>query len=196
MTGTKTATETVTTTVQATLTAEQAQQRDALAGRLFEAFNGALDLVAIYIGHKLGYYAALAQGPATSHQLAQRTGTHERYAREWLEQQAVSGILTVDDVRKDAATRAYSVDAATLDVLLNPLGQCNMVPAVRCYVGGVQQLPAILEAYRTGVGLSWADMNADVVGPTRRRACTASTSTRASSRRRARTPARPASPTA
>jgi 2-polyprenyl-3-methyl-5-hydroxy-6-metoxy-1,4-benzoquinol methylase len=151
-------------TVQAPLTAEQAKRRDELAERLFGAFTGALDLVAIYLGHHLGYYKALAeQGPATSAQLAKRTSTNERYAREWLEQQAVSGILHVDDARKDATHRAFSIDASTADVLLNPLGACSFMPGIRCYIAGVAQLPAILEAYRTGGGVSWADMSAEVV---------------------------------
>ena len=40
-----------------------------------------------------------AAGPATSGELAQRTGTAERYAREWLEHQAVAGILSVEDAQ-------------------------------------------------------------------------------------------------
>ncbi|HEV8360526.1 MAG TPA: class I SAM-dependent methyltransferase [Candidatus Thermoplasmatota archaeon] len=150
--------------MQAPLNAEQTKRRDELAGRLFGACSGALDLVAIYIGHHLGYYRALTEhGPATSAQLAKRTGTHERYAREWLEQQAVSGLLHVDDPRKDAAQRTFSIDAGTADVVLNPLGPCNFVPGIRCYIAGVAQLPAILDAYRTGGGVSWAEMSAEVV---------------------------------
>ena len=70
----------------------------ALAGRLFEALLGTADLLNVYLGDRLGLYAALAQGgPATSAELAARAGIAERYAREWLEQQAVGGI---DRVRR------------------------------------------------------------------------------------------------
>ena len=75
-----------------------------LAGRIFESLVGAMDLYAIYIGDKLGFYQALADsGPLTSHHLAERTGTAERYAREWLEQQAVTGILSSSPPRLGAS---------------------------------------------------------------------------------------------
>ncbi|MEJ7762646.1 MAG: hypothetical protein WKF80_07620, partial [Thermomicrobiales bacterium] len=62
---------------------------DALVERLFNATVAAMDVFSVYIGDRLGYYRSLAEdGPATSAELAARTGTAERYAREWLEQQA------------------------------------------------------------------------------------------------------------
>ena len=46
------------------------------------------------IGDQLGLYRALAaHGPLTSAELADRTGTHERYVREWLNAQAASGYV-------------------------------------------------------------------------------------------------------
>ena len=60
------------------------------ADRLLAATLGGMDLVAIHLGRSLGWYQALVDdGPLTSVDLAARTGTQERYAREWLEQQAV-----------------------------------------------------------------------------------------------------------
>ena len=71
---------------------------DALAERLFGALLGAIDVQTVYLGDRLGLYAALAEGgSATSGELAARTGVAERYAREWLEQQAVGSILDCDD---------------------------------------------------------------------------------------------------
>jgi hypothetical protein len=65
---------------------------------VFAATLGTFEVLSIYLGDRLGWYRALAEaGPLARGRLAERTGTHERYAREWLEQQAVSGILTVDD---------------------------------------------------------------------------------------------------
>ena len=70
--------------------------RDALAGRLFEALIGTFDLLSVQLGIELGLYAALRDdGPATAPELATRAGIDARYAREWLEQQAVTGILDV-----------------------------------------------------------------------------------------------------
>ena len=69
---------------------------EAFVGRLFESALGAMDLFTIGLGERLGLYAALhAHGPLTSTELAGHTGVAERYAREWLEQQAVTGILEV-----------------------------------------------------------------------------------------------------
>src|SRR5580704_430295 len=59
----------------------------ALTGRLFRDMAGALELLTVYLGERLGLYQALyAGGPATSAELAARTGTIERFIREWLEQ--------------------------------------------------------------------------------------------------------------
>ena len=66
---------------------------------------------AVYLGDRLGYYRVLADGAAlTSAELATRTGSAERYAREWLEHQAVCGVLTVSDV--DAGGRRPPLPAA------------------------------------------------------------------------------------
>src|SRR5438094_10199067 len=71
---------------------------DALVGRLFEASLGMFDLMTIYLGDQLGLYRALRDdGAAAPSQLARRAGIDVRYAREWLEQQAATGILAVDD---------------------------------------------------------------------------------------------------
>src|SRR5712692_7974828 len=70
----------------------------ALVDRLFHDMIGALELFTVYLGERLGLYRALARdGPATSAELAGRTGTTERYVREWLEHHAASGLLEVDD---------------------------------------------------------------------------------------------------
>src|SRR4028119_47150 len=86
-----------------------AGRRDALVGRLFEATIGVADVFTSYIGDRLGLYAALAErGSATSTQLAEATGTHERYVREWLEQQASTGILAVEDATLAPTERRFS----------------------------------------------------------------------------------------
>ena len=74
------------------------ERRDALAERLFGATIGTLELFGVYLGDRLGLYAALAESEALGpDELARRAGIAPRYAREWLEQQAVAGILDVDD---------------------------------------------------------------------------------------------------
>ena len=78
-------------------------ETEALVERLFAATIESLEIASVHLGCTLGLYRALADGgDATPAELAARTGTAERYVREWLEQQAVAGFLTVDDV--DAET--------------------------------------------------------------------------------------------
>src|SRR5918993_4885054 len=81
------------TATRPTMTAETA--RAALVDRLMQATTGALEVFTVYLGYQLGFYDALkARGPLTAADLARETRTDERYVREWLEQQAVAGILT------------------------------------------------------------------------------------------------------
>src|SRR5919206_2767900 len=80
-----------------TTAADAAERRDALVERLFMNAIGAFDLLSVHLGDRLGLYRALAEnGPLTSAELAAAAGVHERYAREWLEQQAASGPLEVE----------------------------------------------------------------------------------------------------
>src|SRR5689334_10834185 len=77
-----------------TIAADPEQARDALGQRLFGAALGAFDLMGVYLGDRLGLYRAMAGAPAMRpRELAERAGIAERYAREWLEQQALAGIV-------------------------------------------------------------------------------------------------------
>src|SRR5262245_52930233 len=70
---------------------------DEFAERIFDAIRGAAQVQALYLGDRLGWYQLLAdEGPLTAAELAHRTGTVARYAREWLEHQAVSGMVVAD----------------------------------------------------------------------------------------------------
>lgn len=139
-----------------------AERRDALVGRLFQAVLGSMDLFNLYLGDRLGLYRALAEGgPATSAELAARAGIHERYAREWLEQQAVGSILDVDDPSLDADARRYSLPSGHDEVLLDhdSLNYLAYVSRFVASLGGA--LPKLLDAFKTGGGVSWADFGLD-----------------------------------
>jgi SAM-dependent methyltransferase len=138
------------------------ERRDALVGRIFQSMLGAMDLFNLYLGDRLGLYRALAEGgAATSGDLAARTGIAERYAREWLEQQAVGGILEVDDAGKDAVARRYSLPAGHDEVLLDRDSLSYLAYVGRFAVSIGQATPSVLEAFRTGGGVSWAAFGAD-----------------------------------
>src|SRR5688572_11568368 len=94
---------------------------DALAQRLFGATLGALELYSVYVGVELGLYRALEQdGPQTADELAGAAGIAPRYAREWLEQQAVAGLLDVHDPDALADVRRYTLDGEHARVLATP----------------------------------------------------------------------------
>jgi 2-polyprenyl-3-methyl-5-hydroxy-6-metoxy-1,4-benzoquinol methylase len=136
---------------------------DELAGRLFAGMVSAFDIFAVYIGDHFGFYRSLASdGPATSHQLAERTGTAERYVREWLEQQVVSGILTVDDPGKPAGERIFTLPEGYEAVFVDPDSPIGMAQGAQGFVGAITPLPALLQAFRTGGGVPYEDYGADM----------------------------------
>jgi 2-polyprenyl-3-methyl-5-hydroxy-6-metoxy-1,4-benzoquinol methylase len=140
-----------------------AGRRDALVGRLIGAALGAVDLLNVYLGDRLGLYQALVEvGPVTSLELAARTGVHERYTREWLEQQAAGGVLDVDDPALPAERRRYALPAGHAEVLteLDSLNYLAYLGRFAAGLGGAA--PAIAGAFRSGAGVSWADLGPDV----------------------------------
>jgi 2-polyprenyl-3-methyl-5-hydroxy-6-metoxy-1,4-benzoquinol methylase len=151
-----------TTEEAATPTAEEAT--GALIGRIFEAGLAFMELLTVYTGERLGLYGELAdRGPATASQLAARSDINERYAREWLEQQAATGLLEVDDPAKPAADRTYSISAAHAAVLAD-----RNSPVYLAYFGGFApsmgaQAPAVVEAFRTGGGVPWSAFGSGII---------------------------------
>ena len=129
--------------------------------RLFAAVLGTQLVQAAYLGDRLGYYRALATGSYTSAELAARTATAERYTREWLEHQAVAGVLTVDN--PDAATgeRRFRLPAGAAEVLTDVLSPNHVLPLARMAAGFGKHLDALVTAYRSGGGVPWAQFGVD-----------------------------------
>ena len=123
---------------------------DALIERVMESTIGLFDLAGIYLGQRLGLYRALDDGgPASSSELAERAGVDERYAREWLEHQAVTGLLTVDDASAAADERRYAMPhdyaAALVDAdspsYIAPLARRRWACCVRCRSWSMRSVP-------------------------------------------------------
>ena len=130
-----------------------------LADRLLSALLGSYEVAAVALGDHLGWYRCLAEtGPATAAELAARTGTDARYAREWLEHQAVSGYLAVDDARAAPGDRRYSLPEEHRAVLVDDLDPGYMTPLAMVTAAFVRNVPALVEVYRGHRTLSWADM--------------------------------------
>jgi 2-polyprenyl-3-methyl-5-hydroxy-6-metoxy-1,4-benzoquinol methylase len=132
-----------------------------LAGRLVDAVIGTFEVAAVDLGMRTGWYRALAEAPATAPELAQRTGTDPRYAREWLEQQAVAGYLTVDDAGAAPDQRTYRLPDAHRAVLVEELEPMYAAPLARQAMAFTRNVPRLAEIYRTGGGLSWEEMGPD-----------------------------------
>lgn len=136
---------------------------DAFVERLFSAVLGTQLTQAVYLGDRLGWYRALAaaDGGLTSTGLAERTATAERYAREWLEHQAVCGVLTVDDAAAPARQRRFRLPPAHAEVLTAEERPNHLTPLARMMVGLGKHMDSLVHAYRTGGGVSWAEFGDD-----------------------------------
>jgi 2-polyprenyl-3-methyl-5-hydroxy-6-metoxy-1,4-benzoquinol methylase len=123
----------------------------ALAERLRADALGALELYTLYLGERLGLYRALADGgPVTSSELAERTGTVERYVREWLEHHAASGLLEVDDPTADPLERRYRMPPEHVPVLAEPDHLLYQAHRGVELVRAARPMPDLVEAFRTG----------------------------------------------
>ncbi|MDP9342359.1 MAG: methyltransferase domain-containing protein [Actinomycetota bacterium] len=130
-----------------------------LAERLRQSEMAALDLYVVYLGERLGLYQALAEGgPATPAQLAVRTGTAERYVREWLEHQAVAGLIDVHVEEENSPTssdaeRRYVLPAEHVEVLVDRDSLSFSAHKAIDIVRASRRLPELVEAFRTGGGI-------------------------------------------
>ena len=143
-------------------TEEIAKQRDAFIERFLGYAAGTFSLFSIYIGERLGYYRALAEGSLTSAELAARTNTHERYTREWLEQQTIAGILQVEDESLDVTQRRFRLPPGHAEPLIEQDSLNYIAPLTRLMAGVVRPLDALLEAYRTGSGVPFSEYGLDL----------------------------------
>jgi len=103
------------------------------------------------IGHKLGFYKAMAgAGPLTPAQLAQKTNTHERYVLEWLNNQAAGGYVTYDP-----SSGTYELPDEQAMVLANPDSPVFMAPGVDTISSVWLDEDKVINAFRTGKGIGW-----------------------------------------
>ena len=140
-----------------------AESRDALVERLFLANIGAMEVLSVYLGDRLGLYRTLAAGgPMSTAEMSAAAGIDARYAREWLEQQAAAGILEVDaGLPQDE--RRFSLPAGHAEVLTDPDSPFSMTPLCRSSAALGGALPLLLEAYRTGDGVAWDGFGNDMI---------------------------------
>ena len=126
---------------------------DAFADRVFASALGYFDLLSMYLGLRLGLYEALAGGDAlTPAELASTAGISDRYAREWLEQQATRGILEAD---VSEATPRFRLPAAHAEVLLDGDSLMFMGASVRQLTSLRNVIDQVAAAFRSGGGVPY-----------------------------------------
>jgi 2-polyprenyl-3-methyl-5-hydroxy-6-metoxy-1,4-benzoquinol methylase len=140
------------------------RERDVFVERLFGASLGMAEVMTVYLGDALGLYRALHEaGSMTPGELARGTGIAERYAREWLEQQAAAGILATDDASAGADERRYHLPPGHVEPLLDPESPYSMAPMCKSFVAAAGAVPALLEAFRSGTGVAWSAYGREMV---------------------------------
>lgn len=130
----------------------------AFVGQFVGDLGATIAAGSVVIGDRLGLYRALAEGPATAHELAQRTETDTRYVTEWLRGQAAGGY-----VMYDPATDTYSLTEEQAFALTDPDGPLYLPGAFQFALGTLRAEPAVTEAFRTGGGIGWHEHDPEVI---------------------------------
>jgi 2-polyprenyl-3-methyl-5-hydroxy-6-metoxy-1,4-benzoquinol methylase len=123
-----------------------------MVGDMGVAFGAAL----VLIGDRLGLYKALEEmGPATPDELAARTGTFERYIREWLAAQASAGYVSYD-----AGAKRYFMSEEQAMAFANENSPLFVPGAFDIAAAMMRDEPKISEAFRSGKGVGWGEHDA------------------------------------
>jgi Methyltransferase domain len=149
-------------TVDQTQAVDQAKL-EALLGRFVNDFGAAGLAATVVIGEKLGLYRALAAGPATPAELADRTSTHPRLVAEWLAAQAASGYVSYDP---EGARFFLSEEQAF--ALAHEDGPMYLPGAFQVMVAAVKDEPKVTQAFRSGKGVPWDQHDPDLFAGTER----------------------------
>ncbi len=142
------------TTIPETIAAADIQP--GLDEKLVEAAIGTLELFSIHLGRRLGLYKALDR-PTTAPELSNTTGVDLRYAREWLEQQAVAGFVTTDDSVAEWDQRSYWLNETQVATFVSAADPSHVSPLADMVVGVSGVIEQVADAYLTGAGVPYAD---------------------------------------
>jgi 2-polyprenyl-3-methyl-5-hydroxy-6-metoxy-1,4-benzoquinol methylase len=126
--------------------------------RAVDEVGATLNAALVVMGDKLGLYRALAgTGGLTPAQLADRTGTAERYVREWLNAQAAGGYVTYDP-----ASGRYTLPLEQAVALTDSDSPAYLPGFFQIALGSVLDSPKIVEKARNGGGFGWHEHTHDV----------------------------------
>ena len=110
----------------------------------------------VVLGDRLGLYRAMARaGPLTPADLAERTGTAERYIREWLLNQAAGGYVTYDP-----GAGTYTLPDEQALALADEDSEAFLPGNFQVMAAAFAALPRLAECFRTGAGIDWGEQDA------------------------------------
>jgi SAM-dependent methyltransferase len=136
----------------------------AFVGQAVSELGATLGAALVVIGDRLGLYKAMADaGPLSSDELAARTGTAERYVREWLNAQAAGGYVTYD-----ARTQRYTLPPEQAFALADEQSPMFLPGAFQGMVAAVLDAHQLTDAFRTGAGVGWHEHTPDLFEGTER----------------------------
>ena len=121
-------------------------------GKAVGDLGAAMSATLILVGDRLGLYRELAKGAMTSAELAQRTGTDERYVREWLGNQGAGGY-----VQYDPASDEWSLSPEQALCLTDPNGPVDMPGAYNIVEATFHALEHTLDNFKSGHGMEWGE---------------------------------------
>ena len=124
---------------------------EAFVGQAVVDMGAAISGLLLHLGDRLGLYKAMADaGPITSATLAQRTGTTERYVREWLGNQAAGGYVVYHQ-----ADGTYELPAEHAMVLANEDSPVFLGGAFETIASCYADHDKFVDAFRSGAGIGW-----------------------------------------
>jgi SAM-dependent methyltransferase len=126
------------------------EKLNSFLGRFVGDLGASVHSGMVVIGEKLGLYKALAEGPVNSAELGAKTGTDERYVREWLSSQAAGGYVTYEE-----KTRKFSLSEEQAFTLANEESPAYIPGAFQLALGSLAAVPRLVESFRSGAGMGW-----------------------------------------
>jgi SAM-dependent methyltransferase len=127
-------------------------------------FGATFHAACVSIGDKLGLYKGLAAGgPQTPAELAKKTGTAERYVREWLASQAAGGYITFEP-----SSGKFSLSEEQAFTLADENSPAFLPGAFQVALAATKAVPKLVEAFRTGEGMGWHEHDHELFHGTER----------------------------
>lgn len=129
----------------------------AFVGKAIGDFGALVNGALVVVGDRLGLYRAMADGePVTPRELADRTGTAERYVREWLNAQTSSGYVTYEGDDR------YVLPAEHALALTDETSPACVIGGFQLGLASVRSADRLTDAFRTGAGIGWGEHNEDL----------------------------------